>query len=333
MPTTDAREPDDWRPTASLENLARRAELLRRVREFFHARAFLEVETPIVSHDIVVDRHLDPFATRWTPDPTRPDVGETLWLQTSPEFGMKRLLAAGAGPIYQVTRAFRNGEAGPLHNAEFTILEWYRPGDDLAAGMALLSEVAECLFARGAAERVSYAEVFERELEIDPHRADVRALKGACERAEISVPASLTEEDRDGWLDLLVSECLQPKLGAARPTILYDYPASQSALARVRHDDPPVAERFELFVDGVELANGYHELLDADELRARNARGNAARASDGKQTLPGDSRLLAAMDAGLPNCAGVALGFDRAVMVAIGAKTIEEVIAFPRARA
>ncbi|MBX3412761.1 MAG: EF-P lysine aminoacylase GenX [Pirellulales bacterium] len=330
---SEAIDPHAWRPTASLENLARRAALLRRVREFFHTRGFLEVETPILSHDIVVDRHLDPFATRWTPETTRPEIGETLWLQTSPEFGMKRLLAAGAGPIYQITRAFRNGEAGPLHNAEFTILEWYRPGDNLAAGMSLLSDVAECLFARGPADRLSYAEAFQCELGLDPHRAEATELKAACERAGVAVPASLAPDDRDGWLDLLVSECIQPKLGLARPTILYDYPASQSALARVRHEEPPVAERFELFVDGVELANGYHELTNAAELRARNTRANIARHSDGKQTLPEESRLLDAMEAGLSDCAGVALGFDRALMLAVGAKSIDEVIAFPRERA
>lgn len=327
---TDAR---DWRPTATLATLARRAELLRRVRAFFDERGFLEVETPLLSADVVVDRHLDPFSTRWTSDATRPQIGETMWLQTSPEFGMKRLLAAGAGPIYQVTRAFRNGEAGPLHNAEFTILEWYRPGDDLAAGMTLLSEVSECLFNRGPASRISYAEAFQQSLGIDPHRDEVTQLIAACQRAGVRAPESLSAEDRDGWLDLLLSERVQPTLGLDRPAILYDYPVSQSALARIRDDDPPVAERFELFVDGVELANGYHELADAAELRARNRRNNAARRADGKPELPEESRLLAAMEAGLPDCAGVALGFDRAAMVALGAKSIDEVLAFPRARA
>lgn len=326
-------DPRDWRPTATLATLARRADLLRRVRAFFEERGFLEVETPLLSADIVVDRHLDPFSTRWTPDTTRPASGETLWLQTSPEFGMKRLLAAGAGPIYQLTRAFRNGEAGPLHNAEFTILEWYRPGDDLAAGMSLLSNVSEALFARGPAEQVSYADAFRRTIGVDPHRAGVPTLQAVCQREGIAAPSSLTIEDRDGWLDLLLSERVQPTLGVERPTILYDYPASQSALARIRNDDPPVAERFELFVAGVELANGYHELACAEELRARNARANIARRDDGKPALPEESRLLAAMESGLPNCAGVALGFDRAVMLAVGARSIDEVIAFPRGRA
>lgn len=325
--------PPDFLPTASWERLKLRAALLARVRAFFEERGFLEVETPILSHDVVVDRHLDPFSTLLNLDPRRPDDGERLFLQTSPEFAMKRLLAAGGRAIYQITRAFRNGgESGRLHNPEFTIAEWYRAGDGLQEGMQLLCDLAEALLARGPAELVSYREAFEQRVGVQPHSDSMDALLAAAARYRVAVPAGL-QTDRDGLLNVLLVELVEPFLGRDRPTILYDYPASQAALARVRHEAYPVGERFELYVDGIELANGYHELLDAAVLRERNANANAQRAADGKPALPEESRLLDAMEAGLPRCAGVALGFDRVVMIAAGAQSIDEVIAFPIDRA
>jgi lysyl-tRNA synthetase class 2 len=311
-----------------------RAELLQRVRAFFSSRGFLEVETPILSHDIVVDRHLDPFSTILTTDPRRTEAGERLFLQTSPEFAMKRMLAAGGKAIYQITRAFRNGgERGRLHNPEFTIVEWYRARDGLPEGMQLLSELSEALLERGPAELVSYRAAFERHVGIEPHGAPIEALVQGAARHKIAVPDGLSH-DRDGLLNLLLVELVEPSLGRGRPTILFDYPAGQAALARVREaGSTAVAERFELYVEGVELANGYHELLDAGVLRERNTRANRQRLADGKPPLPEDSRLLAAMDAGLPSCVGVALGFDRVVMIAGGASSIDEVIAFPIERA
>jgi len=322
----------DFRPTASWPNLRRRAELLRELREFFFERGFLEVETPLASADVVVDRHLDPLATVLADDPRRPDIGRRLWLQTSPEFAMKRLLAAGGTAIYQVTRAFRNGEIGPLHNPEFTIVEWYRAGDNMQAGMTLLSDLCQRLLRRGPADALRYADAFGRHAGLDPHCASAADLREAASRLGLAAPATLGE-DRDGWLDLLLAERVQPHLGKPRPTILFDYPASQAALAKVRDGDPPVAERFELFVDGVELANGYHELLDPAVLRRRIAEANAVRQADGKPPLPTESRLLAAMEAGLPPATGVALGWDRLVMLAVGARSLSEVIAFPIDRA
>ena len=299
----------DFQPTATLEMLRRRAELLKQVRQFFDSRGFLEVETPVLSHDVVVDRHLDPLRVTLFSDPREPDRGETLWLQTSPEFAMKRLLAAGATAIFQVSKAFRGGEVGDLHNPEFTMVEWYRVGDDYAAGMDLLAEFADSILGRGEPARLTFAEAFRRHAGVDPH----------------GMP--------DYDIDLLLTSRVQPHLGQGRPTILYDHPATQSALARVRPGDPPVAERFELYANGIELANGYHELLDPATLRERNRTNNAARAADGKYTLPEESRLVAAMDHGLPACSGCALGFDRLVMVAAGAKSIQEVMAFPIERA
>ncbi len=323
----------DFRPAASWENLRLRAELLRRLREFFHERGFLEVETPILSADTVVDRHLDPFCVV-VADGSNGSAGpKRLWLQTSPEFCMKRLLAAGAKAIYQVTRALRQGEQGPLHNPEFTMVEWYQVGDGMAEGMQLLSDLCEALLNRGPAEEIRYADAFERHVGLNPHTADTQALVAEAESSAVAPPASLREDDRDGWLDLLLVERVQPHLGQSRPAILYDYPAGQAALAHVRSGDPPVAERFELFVSGVELANGYHELVDPAVLCGRNARGNALRQSDGKGRLPETSRLLRAMEAGLPPATGAALGFDRVVMLAAGAKSLDEVIAFPFDRA
>ena len=305
--------PADFLPAASLDMLWARAELLARVRQFFAVRAFLEVETPILSHDVVVDRHLDPLAVTLFNDAREPNRGKTLWLQTSPEFGMKRLLVAlhkqNCPAIYQITRAFRGGEVGALHNPEFTMVEWYRVGDDYAAGMQLLADFASAMLGLGQPEQITYRDAFREYAEIDPGK--------------------LSDVERDR---ILVTR-VEPHLGVERPTIVYDYPASQSALARVRNDDPPVAERFELYVRGVELANGYHELLDPAILRERNQTANEQRQADGKPALPAESRLLAAMDHGLPACAGTALGFDRLLMVAMGAKTIQDVMPFPIDRA
>lgn len=323
---------DQWRPTAAPVALRRRALLLRTVRQFFDDRGFLEVDTPAISADTVVDRHIEPFSTGVPAEVGKPP--RRLWLQTSPEFAMKRLLAAGTEAIYQICHVFRLGECGPRHNPEFTMVEWYRRGDDYEHGMSLLAELAAHLFGPGTIERITYAEAFARHVGLDPHRAEIAELREAARRREIAWPESMDEsDDRDAWLDLLLTECVQPHLGVGRPAIVYDYPASQCALARVRADDPPVAERFELFAEGIELANGYHELCDPAELRRRNEQVNRRRRADGKDALPERSRLLCAMEAGLPECTGVALGFDRLLMVLCQAASIDEVIAFPFDRA
>lgn len=343
---------NDHLPAATWEMLEKRAELLARVRAFFNDKKFLEVETPILSQDVVIDRHLDPFVTNWYADarlammPLRTCQAREkrmrfdYWLQTSPEFGMKRLLAApNARSIFQIAKVFRNGELGTWHNPEFTMIEWYRPGDDYNAGMQLLSDFAAAMLNRGPAKRVSYRELFQTRFNVNPHLATALELATISVENQIAAPSSLGP-DRDAWLDFLLTETLQDQLGRNEPVILFDYPATQSALAQLRTEkdeksgvEYQVAERFELFVDGVELANGYHELLDAAVLHARNQINNLARDEDGREMLPTDSRLIKAMEQGLPPCAGCALGFDRLLMVLTGAKEISEVLAFPWERA
>ncbi len=320
----------DFLPTATIPNLRRRAELLAELRVFFAAHDFWEVTTPLLSRDTVVDRHLDPFAVVRDDDPRRPESGPLWYLQTSPEFHMKRLMVAGADAIFQVTQAFRAAESGPWHNIEFTIAEWYRCGDDMQAGMNLLSDLVDHLLQCGPARRMAYREAFRAYADFDPAKEDPRSLQQRI-AAQRGSPADL---DGDGCLEWIFVEQIQPQLSHDQPTIIYDYPASQAALARIRGDaSPPVAERFELFFQGVELAHGYHELLDADELQKRILAALELRHRDGKTPLPAENRLLDAMHHGLPACTGVALGFDRLVMLATGSQSLADVMPFPADRA
>jgi lysyl-tRNA synthetase class 2 len=325
-PRSKSETEDQWRPTASLSALRLRARLLAEVRYFFQERGVLEVETPLLAAAPVTDPHLDTFSCRGHV------AGEQqeLFLQTSPEYAMKRLLAAGSGPIFQISKAFRCGEQGRHHNPEFTILEWYRPGFDHHDLMAEIDELLAATLGCPAAERLSFAEAFDRYAGIDPHTADTGQLRA---RALALGHTGLDSDDPDLWLDLLLSQQVQPRLGRGRPTFLHDYPARQAALARVRDGQPPVAERFELYLEGTELANGYHELTDAEEQRQRFAADLARRQALARPAVPVDEHLLAALTAGMPACAGVALGFDRLVLVAAGATHLSEVLAFPIDRA
>ncbi len=331
----DAACASAWRPTASLEMVRARARLLKHTRDFLNAAGILEVETPVLSHFAATDPALESFVTDYT-GPGEPRGGR-LYLNTSPEFSMKRLLAAGSGPIFQVSKAFRDGEAGALHNPEFTLLEWYRPGFD---HHRLMEEVAGLVRAvwppatvEPEVEKISYGDAFARHVGLDPHLATPAALTRAAARLGIPGVERLKLADRDEWLDLLMSHCVQPKLGLGGMTFVYDYPASQAALARIRQGEPPVAERFELYIRGVELANGFHELLCADEQRRRFEGERKRRRLRGQTAGPPDKWLLAALENGLPDCSGVALGLDRLLMVVSGARSLDEVISFPLARA
>lgn len=319
---------DDWPPSASLEALRLRARLLAAIRGFFAERQVLEVETPALASSGASDVHIASLDTR-----CRTGAGpQRYYLQTSPEFAMKRLLAAGSGSIFQICRAFRDGESGRLHNPEFTLLEWYRPGFDHHALIDELDQLMDRLLGPApTTRRLTYGDAFRLHGGIDPFASSTEALLSAARRAGLHV-AGDGLPDRDMLLDFLFSHTVQPRLGNGRAYV-YDYPASQAALARVRAAQPPVAERFELFLNNVEIANGYHELTDATEQRRRFAADGRAREALGLEAMPMDHRLLAALAHGLPDCAGVAVGLDRLFMVAAGESSIDAVMAFPSTRA
>jgi lysyl-tRNA synthetase class 2 len=321
-----AAAPLAWRPTADRQTLAKRARFAARTRAFFEARGVLEVETPILSAAGVTDPQIEPLVTCIGGMPGR------FFLSTSPEFPMKRLLAAGSGDIYQLCKVFRDGELGRWHSPEFTLLEWYRLGFDDSALMteveSLLGELLAPERSLASAERLSYAEAMRRHAGLDPHSASENELALAAARV-----GSVCALDRDAQLDLLMGLVVGPKLGRARPCFVCDYPASQASLARLKPGVPPVAARFELYLDGVEIANGFHELSNAREQRDRFVRDLDARRARGQIEPPMDERLLAALGAGLPDCAGVALGFDRLVALALGAERLSQAMAFPIDRA
>ena len=342
-----------WRPSAGRASLSKRAELLAEIRSFFHRRGVLEVETPLLARHGVTDPHLHSLGV----EVRYPGIegSKRLFLQTSPEFAMKRLLAAGSGPIYQISKAFRDDEAGRFHNPEFTMLEWYRPGFDQHRLMDEMDELLAATLDAGPAERLTYREAFRIQARVDPLTASPRELESAARDAGIEVSGSGPNADSadagaaggemtgDDLLHLLSSHLVEPHLGRTvdgrgrpRPTFLFDYPASQAALARVRagsRDEPAVAERFEVYLGGVELANGFHELADAEEQAERFLGDLEERRRRGLPEPEPDPRLLAALRHGLPDCAGVALGIDRLLMLATGAEHIREVLAFPIDRA
>ncbi len=321
----------DWRPTASIETLRLRAKLYATIRDFFSQRGVLEVETPILSQAGNTDPNIESFTAAFGGH-----VGagsRERWLRTSPEFPLKRLLAAGIGDCYELGRVFRNGEAGRSHNPEFTMLEWYRAGWD---HRRLMRETAEIVLAAlalvGREARVretTYRALFLDTIGVDPLHDDEAALRKPLEGIAID-PAGLL---RDDWLDLLLTHSIQPTFLREEILLVHDYPSSQCALAKIRADDPPVAERFELYLGPVELANGYHELTDAAEQRARFERDRALREQRGDRLPPVDERLLAALGHGLPDCAGVAMGMDRLFVAMLDVASIADVLAFPFARA
>jgi len=316
----------DWQPSASLDTLRLRARLLAQVRAFFHAHDVWEVDTPALSAAATPDPHIHSFTLTSS-------AGSALrYLHTSPEFPMKRLLAAGSGSIYQICKVFREGEAGRRHNPEFTLLEWYRSGFDHHALMrevdTLLRDVVSEHLLLGEAQYFSYQQAMQRFVGLDPFDADLDAVQDCAQRHALEVPS--LGEDRDAWLDLLVSHVLEPALPRDCPVFIYDYPASQAALARVQGG---VAGRFELYINGMELANGFHELADSAEQRRRFEAENQQREQAGLPLMPLDESLLAALEQGLPDCAGVALGLDRLLMLLAGKSEIAEVLAFDSGRA
>lgn len=315
-----------WQPSVSRRILESRAQQLSWVRGFFAGRGVLEVETPVLGQCGVTDVNIDSIAA------SPMAVAGQSWLQTSPEYHMKRLLAAGSGSIYQISHVFRDGERGRRHNPEFSLLEWYRPGFD---DEQLMTEVAELVcgwLGLPEPDRIGYRQLLREHTGIDPFEARTCDLREAC-RPIAGGDDLLAELDRDGYLDLLMSFRVEPALGFEKPVFVTRYPASQAALARLSEEDGhPVAHRFELYVRGIELCNGYWELTDPQEQRRRFHGDNARRVSQGKPAMPVDERFLAALESGLPDCAGVALGLDRLLMLKSGADDISEVLAFPAER-
>jgi lysyl-tRNA synthetase class 2 len=318
---------DPWRPTASLAALRRRAAALHATREFFRTRNVLEVETPALVNAPVSDVNLGSVRVEV------PGSDSVQFLHTSPEYAMKRLLAAGSGDIFQVCHVFRGAERGRRHNPEFTMVEWYRLGYSLEQLMHEVADLVGALLQKNLpVELLSYREAVRCHAGFDPLDAGLDVLKRAAQALGLDARHA-SEADRDELLDLIVGAQVGPALGGAALTFLHRYPASQAALARLDREDPRLALRFELYYQGVELANGYHELANAAEQRIRFEADQQKRAARGLATASLDQHLLAALDSGLPDCVGVALGFDRVLMLALNASSIDEVLAFPTERA
>ena len=287
----------------------------------------LEVETPLIARAVVVEESIDPIPCRVRTAGSG-EIPLEAWLVASPEAAMKRLLAAGSGPIWQLARAFRDGERGARHLPEFTILEWYRLDMDHHELMDEVGALMRELIGEDRWVKRTYRQVFEETLGIDPFGCPTSRFQEVCEREGVPVPPGLDEANRNGWLDLVLTACIEPRLGYDAPTFVHDYPPSQAALAKIGGEDEPVAERFELYVRGVELCNGFHELQDIREHRLRFEDANVRRVGLGKDELPVDPDFLDAVEEGLPACSGVAVGFDRVVMLACGAETIADVMPF-----
>lgn len=341
-----------WRSGAMLSVLRERQVIMGKIRHFFEQRGVWEVETPLLCHSAATDpqiqsyaidlgmmktphKQCDPLDSGKAKEQLECAVGEKLYLQTSPEFAMKRLVAGGSGSIYQISKAFRREELGRWHHPEFTLLEWYRVGFDANQLMCEVDDLMQTILKTEPAERLTYAEIFDQYLGVDPHQASIATLQ-ICATKQGIQPHALPEwmtQSRDFWLQLLLTHCIEPNLGKQKPLFMTEFPASQAALAKINPNRPETAERFELYFKGVELANGYHELTDAHQQRMRFEEDNKARQIMGLETMPMDGFLLAALEAGMPDCSGVAMGLDRLIMLSCGASSLEEVISFTWANA
>ena len=322
-----------WQPSCSLELLRLRAQLHQKIRQFFTERNVLEVETPLLCSAIGTDPNLDFFTTQynWLPEQ------QTLFLQTSPEFAMKRLLAAGSGSIYQICKAFRNGESGRFHNPEFTMLEWYRVGFDLAHLMdeveALITVLFDGNMALQPTQRISYQSLFQQTTGLNPLLFSYEEYASYAQDNGLIDAVSLCGQDHTSWLDFIFSQQIQPKLAQNTLWLVYGYPTCLPSLARVNDGNPLTVDRVELFINGIELGNGYHELTDPKEQARRFDKEIAVRKTENRPIVTKDERLLAALEAGLPDCSGIAIGLDRILMLLSNSPIIDEVLAFSISRA
>lgn len=322
----------DWRPTCSLKLTRLRAQMLADIRRFFAERLVLEVETPLLSHSVGTDPQLEFFITEYCLSPLR----QTLFLQTSPEFAMKRLLAAGSGSIYQIGKAFRNGESGRFHNPEFTMLEWYRVGFNLPQLMDEIAELIEGLFSDQSlqeTQRISYQDVFGSFTGLDPLVFSYPDYCAFARECQLSEAVDICGQDHALWLDFIFSHKVQPHLGDNALCMVYGYPACQSSLAKINEDNAQIAERVELFINGIELGNGYYELTDAEEQSKRFDKELAIRQQQKLPVTVKDKQLIAALESGLPECSGVAIGLDRLLMLMSGSASIDDVLSFSIRRA
>lgn len=320
----------NWLPNAELQLLKQRAVIIQQIRTFFIKRELLEVETPSLSHAGVTDQHLFCFKTHFV-GPEISDVkpglhGVPLYLQTSPEFHMKRLLSAGSGSIFQIAKAFRNEESGRYHNPEFTLLEWYRVGFDHFQLMDEMEQLLQLVLNCKKAKRLTYQQVFMQVLNVDPLCVSIEVLKNAG--SELNLGDVLENEtDFDTVLQLLFCFAIEPVIANETPCFIYNFPASQAALARISKEDTRVAERFEVYYKGIELANGFHELSDSAEQLSRFENDNLLRKQNNLPEMPIDKRFVASLD-NLPDCSGVALGIDRLIMLATNQTHIDDVVSF-----
>ncbi len=335
---------DSFRPFASLETLRKRAKILFEIRTFFHRQQYWEVETPLLGSESVIDEHLEPFIV-----PAGRCNSADRYLQTSPELAMKRLLASGADRIYQICKAFRKEEQGTLHNPEFTMLEWYACGQTEQQQIDFTEKLIQHLYAQAKKKlpasllRLTYEEAFRETLGVSIFDLDTNQLQELARSHEINFPeagCTKTNEtelsqrcERDLLLNLLLTEKVEPFLKKQQAVFLHNYPASQAALATIPESDSRIAQRFELYLEGIEICNGYNELTDANELEKRCHEQNRLRQANGLQTVPQPKRFIAAMKNGLPPCSGVALGIDRLVMLLLGCQSIKQVLAFPHEQA
>ena len=320
----------NWLPDASIQALHKRAKIIQTIRNFFIERSLLEVETPTLSQSGVTDIHLFCFKTSFIgvdlDSSNQTAAGLPLYLQTSPEFHMKRLLSAGSGSIFQICKAFRNEESGRFHNPEFTILEWYRINFDHFLLMDEMDQLLQLVLNCENARRCTYQQAFLEVLNVDPLTASLDELKKAGSKLKLGGVLD-NETDRNTILQLLFGFAIEPVIALDKPCFIYNFPASQAALARISKDDPRVAERFEVYYKGIELANGFHELNNSQEQLQRFQEDNRLRELNQLEQMPIDQHFIDSLES-LPNCAGVALGIDRLIMLATEQKHIDNVLSF-----
>lgn len=308
-----------WQPTATLEVIKLRMRMYQQIRQFFAARGVLEVETPILSNGSVPEPAIEPFYTHYHTHITKP-----LFLQTSPELPMKRLLVAGSGAIFQICKVFRDGEAGRWHNPEFTMLEWYRPHFAVDALLDEIDELLQLLLHTTHLEQIDYCDIFEQYTEIHPLYTSLEELQKYVSRFGLETKSL----NRDTCLQLILSQEIEPYLAQMHPVAIVHFPASQAALARKHPENPLLSERFEVYVQGVELANGFHELTDPVEQEQRFEEDLVKRHEANQGVYPLDEHFLAALHVGMPPTSGVAIGLDRLLMLMVKAGHIREVLAF-----